>query len=67
MEFNSCFEALQSKYSIGNGPVFVALFKRDFTTMYYELISTINQKYNSRTIIKMHFNDFIRQFLFLFM
>ena len=47
MEFNSCFEALQSKYCIGNGPVFVVLFKRDFTSMYYELISTINQKYNS--------------------
>ena len=51
MEFNSCFEALQSKYSIGNGPAFVALLKRDFTTMYYELISTINQKYNGCTIM----------------
>ena len=50
MEFNSCFEALQSKPSLGNSPAFVALLKRDFTTMYYNQISTVNQNYNGCTM-----------------
>ena len=45
MEFNSCFETLQSKYFVGNSPAFVALLKRDFTTMYNKQISTVNLKY----------------------